>query len=387
MPDLSTAPVHALSFLAVALALRAADALYYRDSQRILRLLKLEGTARKGERYYQRFDALFALFPFLWSWCDILAANLAAAHFAHPALYVLLVLFVGTRFRALQEAAHTATHSGLCKSRPWQWALSNVFFQYPCFKPDMHHRYTYHVLDHHHHANEPGRDPNVTRFISVGFVPGLTRAQFHWKLLHPLTAAGFAETFRAMAINSLRNQRVSNLAVRVLVVAGVVAGFTWAFGPKGLLLGFLLPLVTAYPLYSWLSVLAEHRWYVHCDEEDRVARECINGRPTDYSGPLGWLVKHAIFPATDHYHLAHSIYPHLRWNYVRAVDLALKKKDPRYARHLSHGLFWSSTERPSALSELRDRLTATDDPELAGWARELAIEAPRVTSAQAHARE
>ena len=56
-----------------------------------------------------------------------------------------------------------------------------------------------------------------------------------------------------------------------------------------------------------------------------MARECINGRPTEYRGVTGWLIRHTVFPGTDHHHLAHSLYPHVRWNYLPAVNRALRE--------------------------------------------------------------
>ena len=78
---------------------------------------------------------------------------------------VALVLLAGTRFRALHEASHIAVHYGLCRQKTWQWELANLTFEFPMFRPDMHHRYIFHVLEHHRHANEVDIDPNIARFI------------------------------------------------------------------------------------------------------------------------------------------------------------------------------------------------------------------------------
>ena len=100
----------------------------------------------------------------------------------------------------------------------------------------------------------------MTRFVAVGFVPGLTRAQFSWKLLHPLTFAGFRETLGAMTTNALRKNATRGAATaRAVTLAAAVMLFWWVGGPKALLFGYVLPLVTVYPFFSWISVLAEHR--------------------------------------------------------------------------------------------------------------------------------
>jgi len=356
--------------LAVSPVLRLADRWYYRDHERVLRHLRLRDG---GERtpYYRALDSIFAVFPFVWSWCDLVGLTAFALRIDHAAGYIALVLLSGTRFRALQETAHTATHYGLCRQRRWQWALSNLLFLYPCFKPDMHHRYISHVRQHHHHPNEPDIDPNIRRFMTLGFLPGISRRRFDYMLLHPLTPRGFVETLTLIATGARRNRTWRGALVRIAMVAVMVVALVWALGWAGLVIGYVVPMLTTYPLYSWISLLAEHRWFVSCNETTHFARECVNGRPTAYPGALGWVIKHAIFPATDHYHLVHSLYPHIRWNHMAAIDRVLAAGDPRYRRYGSVGLLWQAGDAPSALSELRARMTSSQATDLAPWATSL----------------
>jgi fatty acid desaturase len=357
--------------LIASLVLRGLDAWYYRDDERVLRHLGLRGEGGRAP-YYRTFDPVFAVIPFVWSWCDVVAALSFAMRLDHVIGYIALVFVVGTRFRALQETCHTATHYGLCRQRRLQWELSNLLFLYPCFKPDMHHRYISHVRQHHHHANDPDIDPNIHRFARVGFTPGMSDRTFLIMLFHPFTPRGFLETVTLIVTGARRNQTRRNVVLRAAMVMVTLSGFVWAFGWTGLVLGYVVPMLTTYPWYSWLSLLAEHRWFVGCDETNHFARECVLGRPTDYPGLAGWFIKHGVFPATDHYHLVHSLYPHIRWNHMAAIDRVLVERDPRYARYGSVGLFFAGGERPSALSELRTRMTSGSTADLAPWATSLA---------------
>jgi fatty acid desaturase len=361
----------AFFFLLISVSLRVGDHLYYRDPAPVLRLLRLTDTQDLTGRYYRRFDPLFATFPFIWAWSDLFLLALVAGLFVNPAVYLAVVVLAGTRFRVLQEASHIAVHGGLCRSRRWQWSLSNLAAQWPCFRPDMHHRFLAHVKEHHAHANDLYGDPNIARFISVGLVPGISRRQILAKLLRPLSPRGVAESVRLCWTNSLfGNLHRWEVAVRLAMVSTVSLLLWITSGAAGLTAAYVVPMVTVYPLFSWISVLAEHRWYVGCDASDRRTRECVNGRPTDYRR-LGRVATHTIFPFTDHYHLAHSLYPTVRWNYLRAVDRELRQREPRYARYASLGLFRAQPGRQSALSELFDRLTIKGYPDLAEWAKDL----------------
>jgi fatty acid desaturase len=358
----------AIALVAVAVALRVADALYHSDTERVLRHLRVVPHDGPRERYFRTFDVVFAPLPFIWNWCEILAAVALAQWLGHAVAYAALVIFVGARFRALQEVGHTAVHFGLCRGPKWQWALSNLFFQYPCFKPDMRHRLVAHVQQHHRNANEPS-DPNIVRFQALGFVPGMSEARFRIMLFHSFTPRGLAETLQLAWRGAGKNTSAAGACIRAVVVLATATVLLWLGGWHALVFGYVVPLLTIYPWFSWISLLVEHRWFADCRAARRVERECINGRPTDYHGVTGWLIKHFVLPATDHYHLAHSLYPHVRWNYIAAVDRALKATIPHYCTYRSEGLVWPSGSTPSALSELRERLTSATSADVAPWAR------------------
>ena len=356
--------------VALSLALRAADHWYYRDAAPVLRALHLAPRDGGPASLHRPLDPAFAVVPFVWGWTDVAAGVLLAAEVGGLA-WPLLAVLAGTRFRHLQEVSHTAVHAGLCRSRRWQWALSEVLCNAPLVRPDMPHRYQAHVREHHWNVNDPDLDPNVRRFVRVGFVPGLSRAAFHRKLLHPLSPRGLAETVTMTATNAARNTRAPYVALRAAAMAAVVAALLAAGGVPALAWAYVVPMLTTYPLLSWVSLLAEHRWFVASDAADRWTRECLAGRPTAYPGVVGALLSRAVSPCSDRYHLAHSLFPSLRWNHLPAVDAALRAApDERYARYASEGLLLARGGAPAALSELRDRMTLARD-DLAPWAAAL----------------
>jgi fatty acid desaturase len=365
--------VTVLVVIGLSIVLRVGDHLYYWDADRVLAALRLKPVAGERAGYYRPLDPLFSVLPYVWTWLDIVAACLMARRIDAFPVYVLLGLVVGTRFRWLHEISHIGVHRGLCRSAWWQYAAGNVLAQYPMFRRTMSLLCVVHAKEHHRYVNELGQDPNLARIIAVGVRPGMSSGAFYFKLLHPLTPAGLRETAVGMANNVVvRNDSWRGALVRV-VVAVVTVSFFVRLGLGVLLSGYVVPLVLWYPLFSWVSLLAEHRWYAECDVVDRKTRECINGRPTAYRGVVGWLIRQSVSPATDSYHLVHSLYPHLRWNYMRAVDKALRERLPEYSRFGSEGLFIRTGTRHSALSELRDRVTMEGDPaDLADWARTLA---------------
>lgn len=343
----------------LSLLLRAVVTLYYANAERVLRILRL-APRRAGarEQYYRSLDAWLAPFPFVWIWLDIVGAVLAAGIVERAWAWVLLVIWVGGRFRALQEFGHNAVHFALCRSHAWQWWLSDFFYQFPAFKRDMFSRQVTHTREHHRHPNHPSHDPNRMRVAAGGMVFPLTEAQFYARLLYPLTPRGIVDNVTVMARNTRLNRNGTVIAYRMGSLVLIVGGLYMAAGWRGVLFGWLLPLLTSYPLFAWLALLAEHRWFVDAapDGADRLVHELQAGRPTDYGGVSGWLVRRLVSPTSDAYHLAHSLYPGVRWNYLPAIDRQLKIDNPDYTRFASSGLLFTRDGIPSALSELRNRL-------------------------------
>lgn len=364
-----------LALLASALALRAVfDLSHRRPVEQLLRWARLspDTSAHRGS-YHRPVDAALCVLPFAWCWLDIHGATLISVGWGHAAGFVLLAVFVGGRIRALQEIGHNAVHGALCRSRRWQWLLSDLFFQFPTFKRDMHSRFITHVKEHHQNPNQPLKDPNLMRIIAGGMVPGISPARFYLNLFYPLLPRGFWVGIRTLVQHSVFCNRGWRTAVlRVLAVSATLFTFLTLTGWKGLVWGYVVPLFTTYALFTWWSLLSEHRWFVACDVTDRRTLECTNCRPMDFPRPHGWLIRQLVYPLSDRYHLAHSLYPFMRWNHLPAIDRHLVQHDEAYARHRSEGFLFASTARPAALSELRERLTGEGEADLAGWSAQYA---------------
>jgi fatty acid desaturase len=84
-------------------------------------------------------------------------------------------------------------------------------------------------------------------------------------------------------------------------------------------------------------------------------------------------VSRLVFPLSDRYHLAHSLYPYVRWSYLPAIDRHLRAHDPHYAVYQSAGLLFPRGPLPAALSELRERLSAPRPGDLAAWGERFAV--------------
>lgn len=350
-----------LTLIALSLGIRLLLRLYYRDGERILPKLRLAAGDRRIS-YYKRFDSALAPLAFIYCWCDIIAAVLFFRLSDYGVLAgILLAVVAAGRLRALQELGHNALHLALCRSRGWQWFLSNVFFQFPALKRDMDSRFNTHVRDHHPNADVPGKDPNLKRVIAAGMTPGISNGQFVLALLYPVSPKGIFNNIKGNLHDvAYENASWRIVLLRVLVTAAVMALFVWTGGLPALAVGWLVPVLALYPLFAWWSLLTKHRWHTPYTplNRDRLAHDYEHGRATDFTGLPGMLQRYLIFPMSDAYHLAHHVYPFVRYHYLPAVDRALKIHEPRYTQYISQGMFFANDGQPAALSELRDRLVS-----------------------------
>jgi fatty acid desaturase len=267
------------------------------------------------------------------------------------AAVIVVALFVASRMRALQEVGHSALHSGFGSNRKRQWAMADLLGNFWLFKPNSKIRYQAHVVQHHAQANTEN-DPNIVRLRAIGFVPGITGGQFSRFIFYPLSLRGIRETIHhyLKAVGSGRELwiRVSLLSVLLIGLFFIFGGWAGA--------SWILSLLFFYPLFSWWSLLAEHRWFfVPRGGQSRFDQNCDMTPRTVYSGWIGHLIRYFISPCTDSLHLAHHIYPSLHWRYLPAADQLLSEIHPAYHRHTKASLFGKNEK--SVFGELRRRMT------------------------------
>jgi hypothetical protein len=266
-------------------------------------------------------------------------------------------VFMGGRFRVLQEIGHTALHMGFGADRPLQFRIADFLGNFPTFRADSTARYQSHCVAHHPHAATE-EDPNVARLRRIGLIPGISPARFWLLFLHPITPNGLLETLTIMKDGSAgSHSRWARLGVNGLILSALYL----TAGPYALC-AYLLALLGFYPLYSWWSLLVEHRWFMPYapSGNDKSAHDKQVTQRTEYGHISGWLMRTLVCPLTDSYHLLHHLHPRLHWKYSAAADQALSEADPLYGDNKSQGFIFDSTNPRTAIKDLYHRLVNKD---------------------------
>ncbi|MDR8038782.1 fatty acid desaturase [Burkholderia cenocepacia] len=342
-----------------AIGLQIVDHFYYHRNFPDLALIPSGSSIREIRRYLARielkkFEKLFAVFPFIWSYLYIIAAILFSGVTDSIFIKIILILFVTGRFRTLQEAGHFAVHGALCKNINFGLWLANLLYQFPAFMPEANVRRDTHVRKHHSSVNMP-HDPDLLELEDKGFRPGISSVRFWTSVFYPITPAGIKDRLiECMSYIWYGRKNPVHLLSRIATVAVIVALFAHFGMYEEMLLYYIIPVLITYPLFYWIAHISLHRWYEDVsDDIDYDTRELTLGRPTEFPGIVGLIVRNNIFPLGDSYHLAHSLFPTVRWNHLPRVDKYLKATIPIYSQNITHGLFISARGGQSILAGLK----------------------------------
>ena len=309
---------------------------YMRLSQDVVRALKSKPC-----------DNILGASSFVRTYLYMCAAGILFNHYGSVLVKCLLILYVSCRLRALQELSHFATHGVLCPSFKLCHLWANMFYQYPLGLPAASARYQSHVLNHHPNPNIPNKDPNLQDYVNIGFAPGISIKQFWLSVLYPLSAKGVAGRVRTY-LNVWKENCIPRFIVIAIIILPLVIFGLWA----ELVCLYLIPCIIIHPFLAWISQLVEHRWFYRIEASSGLEIQYAYGRVIEFPGLFGRIIKHNFFPFGDAYHLTHSLYPTIRWNYLHAVHIFCKEYDIRYRSRVNSGILRNTNKNVSALREL-----------------------------------
>jgi fatty acid desaturase len=228
--------------------------------------------------------------------------------------YPLVVFFIGTRFRAMGNMLHEASHGVLVKGkrRNAVWGRVLAVLDFTRLEP-----YTEEHFSHHRHLGHPTKDLDFVSRQKFGF--GQPEPRFVLRhYLRPLTLFHVPTFLRPVFFH-----REDPWAVRLgrLLYVGVLVGLGAWLGPWPVLLYFVLPYVTAYQVIRYWSDAVDHAGAMQREDEFHRSRNHIFRVE---------LLNRILFPRYDEFHLTHHIFPAVPVRHQPKVH-ALLMRDPEYA--------------------------------------------------------
>ncbi len=238
-------------------------------------------------------------------WLSIAVAIALCSYFWHPALYLITLMFIGSRQHALMILGHDASHYRYLPTR-WQNDLfGNLFLMWPNFASIEGFR-KFHGT-HHQYTNLPAdgnrqiwRTHNADGELEPGWVFPKTRLGLALVLLRrAFFLTGILWVIRGLVGTFLIPAPRWMLTAELAFYLSIACVLTFFGAWTGLLWFWLLPYCTWHIAVQYVRLICEHSVVASDEEEYGITRTTI---PT-------WLESIFILPRNVGYHLEHHWYP------------------------------------------------------------------------------
>lgn len=261
-------------------------------------------------------------------WLGIAAAIALCVYFWNPILYVLAVIFIGSRQHALLILGHDASHYRILPTR-WQNDLfANLFMMWPTFASvegfrkfhGTHHQYTNlpddgnrHIWYTHDAAGELAPDWQFPKTRMGLALVLLRRAAF---------LTGLFWIVRGLVGSTLIPSPGWMRAARFGFYGSIAAALTYFGGWYAFLLYWIVPFCTWHIAAQYARLICEHSAVESDEEEYAITRTTI---PTPLEAVF-------LLPRNVGYHLEHHWYPSVPWYRLPELHEALMERQG-FRRH------------------------------------------------------
>lgn len=234
-------------------------------------------------------------------------------------LYPLMLFFLGTRFRALNNASHECCHGSFCVVRQLNDFFGEVFavFELSSFAVVRREH-----LTHHRYLGDLEKDLDLSGLASYGLERYLNR-----NIL-------FEHLRRALLLDGLR--------LPVSLCFFDLCSPLWAKICRFFFVFMLMGLAISFPVFFGLLVFLPYfyAFQIHKYLMDVIDHGGLIGNVSKYDKTRNFLVSNKFMswlflPRNDGYHLVHHLYPSLSVEVLPKMHKLLLERE-RY-RQLSHG--------------------------------------------------
>jgi fatty acid desaturase len=275
-----------------------------------------------------RLEPVRALTVTAGEWVGIAAAIALSMHFWHPALYLIAVVFIGSRQHALLILGHDASHYRILPVR-WQNDLfANLLMMWPTFASvegfrkfhATHHQYTNLPNDGNRHIwythNAAGELAPDWRFPK-------TRLGLAWLLMRRAAfLTGLLWIIRGLVGSTLIPSPGWMRAARFVFYASIAVALTYLSAWYAFLLYWIVPYCTWHIAAQYIRLICEHSAVESEQDEYSITRTTI---PTFIESVF-------ILPCNVGYHLEHHWYPSVPFYRLPELHQALMERES-FRRH------------------------------------------------------
>ena len=230
------------------------------------------------------------------------------------AILALLMVFIATRLRGLNNIVHECSHATFVEDRAENQFLGSLCASavLSCYKD-----YRDEHLTHHQHLGDYDHDMDLQGIEGLGLHDPLTPKTIARHLVTPLI--GRHLPYYLCANLSARDGK-GFLAFKIGLI--VSAFIFLALQPLTALLMVFIPFVLLYSALNYWTDCMDHAGLIESDDELEASRNIVA------PGSLRWL----LFPRSDCFHLVHHLFPQVPARHLESCHQLLEW-DEEYVAH------------------------------------------------------
>ncbi|PCK22949.1 fatty acid desaturase [Bacillus pumilus] len=264
----------------------------------------------------------------------------------HMAFYILTVLIIGSRQRALATILHDASHVCLAKSKKLNRLLGTYFSGY-LIGQEFHIYQDSHVKGHHMHLGNPNKDPDYQYHLEVGLYQLRDHQHFFYQyVLRPLFLLNiFSYAVYIFKHRMLQFTKYPKQYAKMIVMWLVICGVLLYFGLfMHLILYWVIPYFTAFMVIGWFIEIAEH-YPLMLDHKKSI--QMTRNRFSH------WMEAFFLSIHAENYHLAHHLQASIPyWNIAKAHQVMMKDETYEKLNNRMGGVFFSSNQNAPLIKDL-----------------------------------
>lgn len=259
----------------------------------------------------------------------------------NPAAYLLAVIVIGSRQRALRSLVHEASHRKLFRNRWLNDQAGRFLVSFPLMTSMT--AYTCAHCQHHGFLWDPARDPKMAKYGQQGLITAPPPNRLLFAARHILRPLLLVEVPSSLAASlSWRGAPCRETVARYVYWGAAVAGAYWTSYLDELALFWLVPFCSTYHIFRYWSDIADHAG-LYSEDPWRGSR----------SWEGSWLTEQLIGPHSAHLHFPHHLFPLVPHYRGRELHSLLMRVPEYAAGHHCNGFFRKRRRQaPSVLQDI-----------------------------------
>lgn len=261
------------------------------------------------------------------TWASIFGAMWLAAWANNTAVYIAVILFIGTRQNILALLIHEQTHY-LCSRKPWGDVVTNLFAAWPIVVVTIEGYSKTHLSHHAHYFTE--NDPDFVRKRGKEWTFPMKVRFLFWLFFKDSIGGTFLELLsgkRKAKEGLVKREAVLPVECRIFFYAAIIGASIFFGFWKEILLMWLIPLFVVLPFIVRFSAICEHKYDVASGKIEESTATII----------LRWWER-LLFPRLHfNYHIYHHFYPSISFCNLPKVHALYQKEGLVDERNLFRG--------------------------------------------------